>query len=349
MLVIICIVIVLFFAAGILYLLARFIHNKIFGVRCEGNPDFIYFQASDFPGLKASPVSFPSNRGQMLRGYLYSTDMPVCKGLIIFVHGMGGGHTAYTTEIFALAQEGYSVLGYDQTGTMLSDGASLGGFPQGFLDLEAAVFYVRNSPELKDLPLFLIGHSWGAYTVCNFTHLRESVDGVVALSPFDHIPSLLANLAGSQAGRSLGFLKPFFLLQNVLDFGLAALYRPSYSLQDASCPVLILHGDSDPVVPLSLSPVAIREAFDSNPNIRIQICPGRRHNVYASARAEQYMDQIFSGYAELEKNYHKQVPSEIRREYYEKVDFRKMTEEDSAVIHQIMDFLNSCPRPAAEN
>ena len=349
MLVVICLIMVLLLASGVLYLLARFIHHKIFGIRCEGNPDFVYFQAADFPGLQAVPISFPSNRGQMLRGYLYSTGTAPCKGLILFVHGMGGGHTAYTTELYTLAQNGYQIIAYDQTGTMMSDGAALDGFPQGFLDLQAAVTFVKNSPDYRDYPLFLIGHSWGAYTVCNFPHLHERIDGVVALSPFDHIPSLLASLAGSQTGRKLAFLKPFFLLQNLLDFGRVSLFRPSYSLQEADCPVLIFHGDADPVVPLALSPVSIREAFEANSNIQIQICPGRKHNVYASAGAEQYMDQVFSEYAELEKSYHKQIPSEIRREFFEKVDFRRMTVEDPSVMKQITDFLDACPRRPVEN
>ena len=76
-------------------------------------------------------------------------DFPSYKGLIIFVHGMGGGHTAYMTEIHALAQEGYLVLGYDNTGTMLSDGAELGGFPQAFLDLRHAISFFAKFTSLS--------------------------------------------------------------------------------------------------------------------------------------------------------------------------------------------------------
>ncbi|MBQ7915718.1 MAG: alpha/beta fold hydrolase [Firmicutes bacterium] len=343
MVVLVILIILLLLAAAALFFFAQMILNKVFGNRCEGNPNVKYFQGADFPGLLQTPISFPSNRGQKLRGFLYYTQQPDYKGLVIFVHGMGAGHTAYTTEINTLAQDGYIVLGYDNTGTMLSDGASLGGFPQAFWDLQGAVTFVKNSSQLHHHPLFLVGHSWGAYTVANFTHLKEKINGVVAMSPFDSIPDIMTNLVSSQIGKNMSILKPFFLLATLIEFKEMAFYRPSYSLQKAQCPVLLLHGDQDPMAPLSVSPVAFREALTDNPNVRIQICPGKAHNVYNTVEAEKYMAEVFAGYTQLEKNYNQQVPPEIRREYFEKADFRRMTEEDPAVMTQILDFLNQCP------
>ncbi len=342
MLIVLILLFLLALAALALFIAARLILNKIFGSRCEGNPNITYFQSSDFPGLRRCAVSFPSNRGQTLRGSIYSMDRPSYRGVIIFVHGMGGGHTAYMTEIHTLARAGYLVLGYDNTGTMLSDGAELGGFPQAFLDLQGAVSFIRNASQYRTFPLFLVGHSWGAYTVCNFPHLKEHVDGVVAMSPFDSIPNQLVYLLQSQTGKKLTFLKPFFSLCLLLDYKGAALYRPSYSLQKITCPVLLLHGDQDPMVPLSLSPIAFRSSFESDPRIQIQICPGRMHNVYACAEAEEYLNTVFSGYAALEKQYNGHVPEDLRQDYWNKVDFRRMTQEDPAVISLILDFLEQC-------
>ncbi|HIR36579.1 MAG TPA: alpha/beta fold hydrolase [Candidatus Faecimorpha stercoravium] len=348
MILILSVLFVLCILCGALFLTAHLILRRFFGVRCEGNPNVTYFQAEDFPGLQAKSVSFPSNRGQLLRGFIYSMDFPSYKGLIIFVHGMGGGHTAYMTEIHALAQEGYLVLGYDNTGTMLSDGAELGGFPQAFLDLRHAISFLRNSPLYRSYPLFLVGHSWGAYTVCNFPHLHENIQGVIALSAFDNMSSLLVRLIQNQTGKRLSFLKPFFLLSIFIDYRGLALYRPSYSLQEADCPVLILHGDHDPTVPLEESPLAHQEVLNQNSYIQTQICPGKGHNVYASVRAEQYMAQVFGSYEKLEKEYDQQLPPEIRLEYFEKVDFRRMTEEDPDVMSLISNFLNQCLPEAEE-
>ena len=77
--------------------------RKIFCRRYDGNPNLRYFQAEDFEGLKAEPVSFGSGDAT-LRGYIYSYDGDA-KGAVIFSHGFGAGHRAYTTEIDALARD----------------------------------------------------------------------------------------------------------------------------------------------------------------------------------------------------------------------------------------------------
>ena len=160
-------------AAGILYLLARSILRKAFGSRQEGAPGVKYFHAEDFPGLNAEPVSFASDKAR-LRGYWYSCYSD-CRGIVIFVHGMGGGHTAYTTEINALARAGYRVLAYDNTGTMLSDGPELYGLNQALSDLSAAYDFAWSANRAWQLPITLVGHSWGAFTVCNFIELRSAL------------------------------------------------------------------------------------------------------------------------------------------------------------------------------
>lgn len=88
MLIVLILLFLLALAALALFIAARLILNKIFGSRCEGNPNITYFQSSDFPGLRRCAVSFPSNRGQTLRGSIYSMDRPSYRGVIIFVHGM---------------------------------------------------------------------------------------------------------------------------------------------------------------------------------------------------------------------------------------------------------------------
>ena len=60
------------------------------------------------------------------------------------------------------------------------------------------------------------------------------------------------------------------------------------------------------------------------------------------------MAQVFGSYEKLEKEYDQQLPPEIRLEYFEKVDFRRMTEEDPDVMSLISNFLNQCLPEAEE-
>ena len=52
MLIVLILLFLLALAALALFIAARLILNKIFGSRCEGNPNITYFQSSDFPGLR---------------------------------------------------------------------------------------------------------------------------------------------------------------------------------------------------------------------------------------------------------------------------------------------------------
>ena len=158
--------------------------HMVFGTRCDGDPSLRYFTHEDFDGMRAQPVSFPSDRGQLLRGAVYTCgrdETPV--GLVVFAHGMGGGHLSYMTEIHTFAAAGFAVLAYDNTGTCASDGKKLVGFYQAVRDLRYALAFVRGRQDLSRLPVVLAGHSWGGYAVCqSLAYAGEAVSGVVALS-----------------------------------------------------------------------------------------------------------------------------------------------------------------------
>ena len=139
--------------------------HKIFARRYNGNPDVRYFRAEDFEGLSAEPVSFDSG-GVALRGYVYTREGEK-KGAVIFSHGFGAGHFAYTTEIDRLTRSGFAVLAFDNAACAESGGAALKGFDGGVADLLAAVKFSRTHPLLKDLPKAMFGHSWGGFSVIN--------------------------------------------------------------------------------------------------------------------------------------------------------------------------------------
>ena len=110
---------------GFMLLFSKMILNSVFGKRCEGNPNLKYFTADDFEDLDYEKIEFKSNKGQILRGNIYTNKKVKekdIKGLLVFVHGMGAGHLSYTTEINTLAKNGYKVLAYDNTGTCASEG-----------------------------------------------------------------------------------------------------------------------------------------------------------------------------------------------------------------------------------
>ncbi len=326
-------------AVVFLFLLCFAVEKVAFGKRCEGNPYLQYFSAEDFEGLSAAPVEFQGNRGQTLRGYLYSEHgRQEYKALLIFAHGMGGGHLSYTTEIDYFAKRGFLVLAYDQTGTMASDGKALVGMPQGVSDLYSALAFAESDVCTKDLPVLLAGHSWGGYTVCRALYAHPNVKGVAAFSAPNDVPELLCAQAKEQTGKSFAFLKPFFRLYERLRFGKAAAVTTAEILEDTDVPVLLLHGEADAVVPLK-NAAAAQESLKNCKNIQSKIYSGKQHNVYATAQAEQYIAEAFAKLSVLAQNKAEKETAEV---YAATLDFRKMCEEDSGVMETVAAFLESC-------
>ena len=318
--------------------------NKIINMtgadrRCEGNENLKYFKSKSFDNLNAKPVSFKSDSGQTLNGFLYSsakTDSN--KALIIFSHGMGAGHLAYTTEINYFAQKGYLVLAYDNTGTCTSEGERLKGFAQGIIDLKYAIDFVKANDELKNMPLLLIGHSWGAYSVCNVSAIVHDIDikGIVAFSPFNSMNKLIRDIAKQRTKADLSVLSPFFDLINLIKFGKTGILRTCDSIDSNSIPTLILHGGNDLQVTLKNSPVGKKHKIRNNPNARTVLYDSKYHNVYLAKEAEQYLNDIFAKIAELGEN------SPEAYEVYQNIDYQLITKEDLTVMDTVSTFLEEC-------
>ena len=307
--------------------------------RCEGNENLKYLKAKNFDNLNARPVDFKSDKGQTLNGFLYSSaKVDDYKALIVFSHGMGAGHLAYTTEINYFAQKGYLVLAYDNTGTCTSEGEKLYGFAQGVIDLKHALDFVKSRDDLKDMPLLLLGHSWGAYSVCNVSAITpvKDIKGIVAFSPFNSMNKLLRDNAKQQTKMNLSVFSPFFDIINLLRFGKAGILRSCDTIDNNSIPTLIMHGGNDLQVTLRNSPVGLKNRISNNPNARTVLYESKYHNVYLAKDAEQYLNDTFAKIATLGEN------SPEAYEIYQNIDYALITKEDLTVMETANSFFEEC-------
>ncbi len=332
--------IVMILLVATLFALAIIILNTA-GVnkRCEGDDNLKYLKAKNFDNLNALPVSFKSDKQQTLNGFLYSSaKVDAYKGLIVFSHGMGAGHLAYTTEINYFAQKGYIVLAYDNTGTCASEGEKIKGFAQGIIDLKYALDFVKTRDDLKDLSVLLVGHSWGAYSVSNVSALNPSVEikGIVAFSPFNSMNKLIRDIAKQKTKANLSILSPFFDIINFVRFGKAGNLRTCDSINSNSIPTLIMHGGNDMQVTLKNSPVGKKHKIQDNPNARTVLYDSKYHNVYLAKEAEQYLNDTFAKIESLGKN------SPEAYEVYQNIDYSLITKEDLSVMETVSTFLEEC-------
>ena len=330
---------IIIFVSLILLLLSKLILNLAFGKRCEGNPKLKYFTADDFEGLQAKAIEFKSNKRQILRGNIYTyKDIKEYKGLLIFVHGMGGGHLSYTTEINTLAKAGFIVMGYDNTGTCSSEGKSLNGFFQSVIDLKYALKFIENNEELNKYSIGLVGHSWGAYTVCQVLQFKPNVKAVVSMAAPNDVSKLICDNAKQETKFDFSFLKQFITILNFIKFGINGTKKTATVLLHTEIPVLLLHGKLDIPVPLNNTPISNKKLKNRN-NIKTIVYKEGYHNIYQTKQSAEYLNKFFGKLIEVNKKYKGNPPEDEINKIYDNVDYKKMTEEDEDVMNTIIKFL----------
>lgn len=299
--------------------LAFITEHCAFGKRCDKNPNLKYFSAEDF-GLSAELISLPNG----LKGFIYrKADMRQKEKLIIFCHGMGPGQIAYTTEIADFCNNGYIVLALDSAGCNMSEGKSIKGMYSGVETAIAAIDFAR-SYFSADMPVYLVGHSWGAYSALCASAKRK-VAGVVAISAPDTPSKTMQEAAAPIISRPLAaILRPFWWLVNFIRYGAKGNTSAARSAERNCTPTMLIHGDADKIVTFSKSVY-----FKANGgNITKLFAAGKGHNPYNTQNAEKLLAELTASFKN--RTYDK-----------DKFDFVGATEEDETVMREITRFIEN--------
>lgn len=302
-----------------LLVFALIIRKKAFGSRCDKNPLLKYFSAEDF-GLTQTVLNIAEpKKTQYVRAVLYKKeDIEQRKELVIFCHGMGPGHVAYTTEIAYFCNLGYPVLAPDYFGCNLSDGGSIKNFANGTNSVAAAVLYARQNLTRYG-KIYLVGHSWGGYSALTAAEKTE-VDKVVAISAPDR-----PELAVYQVVKSVfpNFLAKMLYPYIILVCGGASAAESANRL---TVPVLLVQGGEDKTIPPANSVYHRAEGK----NIKKLLSAGKGHNPYNTVAAEKKLAELSAAL---------QIPQKADGQFFKKFDFSAATEEDKAVMEEIARFL----------
>ncbi|MGN0805924.1 MAG: alpha/beta hydrolase [Candidatus Coproplasma sp.] len=304
--------------------LCKALNGMVF-TRQDKNPKFKYFTAEDF-NLKTEdiPVTY---RGEKLYAKIYSVK-PVeeCERVVIFQHGFGAGSSSYMTEIAALAKFGYAVVAADAYGCNNSAGKKVKGFYAGAEAVIATYIGVKCDERLNGKKLVLVGHSWGAYSVCCAAK-RIKVDGVVALSGFNAPAQCICDqikLVSNQGKAIAPVLHPFFYILNFFIFGAKGNTKAATALKKSGVKALLIHGEKDRTVSLKHS-VAQKAQGD---NVTKLILADKKHNPYNTVEAEEYLAKLFAFDGKDES-------------FLKSYDWKKATQEDSEVMANIDSFIKS--------
>lgn len=243
--ILISVLVLIFFV--ILPIITMTIYNKTFGERCEERR-YESYRVENFEGLEVEECSITGNKGQRLAGYKYSRAGQNPKALLVFVHGLCGGHWNYMDICNHFLKKDFAVFAYDATGNGQSEGKKVGGFAQGLADLDYVLNYVKELPEYKDLSIVLMGHSWGGFCVGNILNFHPDVKAVVAVSGFDTSACLLRQYTEVNIGKAATLLMPYISLYERLTWGKYAGTSACDGFANSDAKVMIIHSLDDPTV-----------------------------------------------------------------------------------------------------
>jgi dienelactone hydrolase len=173
-----------------------------------------------------------------------------CFPAVIGLHGSGGGHATMAEPATLLAQQGFAVYVlhyFDRTATEgAADKATMvRHFPLWMKTLWDAVGFVARQSPVDPERIGLLGFSLGAYLACSAAAIDSRIRAVVEF--FGGLPKEMK----------------FFMRR--------------------LCPILILHGDADPTVPVEeayhLQQVLERKGIP----YELQVYPGEGHSFTAEA------------------------------------------------------------------
>ncbi len=321
--------------------LAMSVYNDNFGVRFTSYEPLAW-EVEDFEGLMRDKYTFASDKGQMLTGYKYYRDNVEVKGLVVLVHGFGGGgHRNYMNIAEYFASNGYAVFAYDATGNDESEGEVIGGLPQGVIDLDYALRFVKSSADFDNLPIVLWGHSWGGYSVGSVLKLHPDVKAAVIVAGFNESLDMLETAGRDIAGDAIDFILPYFEEYENETFGEYASMSILESLEVTESAVMFIHSTDDSTIPIENSFDRFFEQFGDNERFTFIRFEDRGHSyLFCSEERRKYVEE-YNVAADAYSQSVGEMTEEMRAAYYEEnFDKHKGYELDSKLMGQMLQMYN---------
>ncbi len=304
--------------------------SRVFS-RCDDTGRVKYFVPEDFPGLEAESYTFPTKKGDTLQGWFYSYPRADKKRLIVFAHGLGGGHRSYMREIERLCQNGYRVFSYDNTGCMMSGGAHAGGLSQSLSDLDDCLTALKRDPAVDMCDYAVMGHSWGGYATMNIAALHPDVKCLVGFAGFVSVEMMVRE----SFPHVLGLYRKHIMQVERESNPETVTLDATKTLANTQARVLLFHSEDDPTVSYKRHFGALKKALDGKENITLVTVKSRKHNPNYTVDAVAYKQGL---YAELKK-----LPAEMtddeKTAFRDAFDWVRMTEQDACVWDEVFKFL----------
>ena len=286
-----------------------------------------YYSHNDFGGLCYEENSFLNSINISISYFYYYRDGFIKDKLVIFLPGIGPGHTAYLKEINELTLMGYKVLTLDYCGCGASKGERLGSLNEPTRDVNDLLGYLDIKEEI-----LLVGHSLGAYTALNIINEHDHIKKAVIISGFFSLYNQLKHFV------KLGIVARILCnYEKKVESDYYDIDNLSY-LSSTKDDLLFIHSIDDAMVGYKESTAIVKSL--NNEHLKFLLANEKKHNPQYTYEAVKYMTETFSEYQKLIKN--KTLDTLPKRKYFfSQKSIDKMTEMDKKVFSKIEEFLKN--------
>lgn len=199
------------------------------------------------------------------------------KGLIVVAPGHRDPNDIKLYEICYFVDNGYSVICFDYTGCYSSSGDSMNGYSQCVYDLDALLDYIEVDEKFQSMPIYLFGHSMGAYAVSAVLQYKHNIKKVIAASGFDTPQEQWQYSIERYTGIFYPIIKPFNTLFINIKYGNDKDLSAIDGINSVTIPVLIISAEED-IFYGGYSPLYEKQNEIVNPNCTFMLMDTENHN-----------------------------------------------------------------------
>lgn len=323
--------------------LSMYIYQSNFGSR-YATTSWMARSIDEFNDLSAQQYTFQSNNAQNLIGYKYYKENLEAKGVIIIAHGLGGGgHNSYMDVADYFTSKGYFVFAYDATGNDESEGNAVNGIPQGVIDLDYAIRFVKDTAEFDGLPIMIFGHSWGAYSTGSVLNIHPDINAVVMVAGFNKSADIIEEEGKRIMGSGMSYLIPYISLIEQIKFGEYAKYTCMDGFDNSESNIMMIQSSDDSMVSYENQFLLFKKTYQSNPRFTFISFDDRGHDyVYYSDASGAYKDELNNQFSEYVSSLQDEFTAEMKTAYMNtNLDKSKLFDLDTNLMDEIIVFYDN--------